>query len=88
LSIYERAVKIEQELREVVKAMDTPGNTAMEIMLCLRPSDPESVRVEKRREKAAGLFKVTADTFHRRKRHEPMLVLDLALRLCQRRMQA
>ncbi len=84
-SIYERAVKTEREISEVVGTMDAPGKTAMEIMLCLRPGTT-GVRVEVRREQAARLYKVTADTFRRRERHEPTLVLTLALKLLERRM--
>ncbi len=55
----------------------------MEILLCLRPGT-----LDKRRQHAARLFEVSADTFRRRERHEPMLVLDLALMLYRRRQAA
>jgi hypothetical protein len=83
-SIFERGLRTEREICEAIKAMEHPGDTAMEIMMCLRPGTL-GVRVEQRREEAARLFKVTADTFRRRERHEPMLVLDLALKIYQRR---
>jgi hypothetical protein len=83
-SIYERAVRTEQAISEAVRAMDAPRDAAMEIMLCLRPGTL-GVKLDVRRQNAARLFRVSADTFRRRERHEPLLVLDLALKLLQRR---
>jgi hypothetical protein len=86
-SIYERAVRAEQTISEAVKAMDSPRDTAMEILMCLRPGTL-GVKLDERRQHAARLFKVSADTFRRRERHEPMLVLDLALTLYRRQQAA
>jgi hypothetical protein len=86
-SIYERAVQAEQAISEAVKTMDAPRDTAMEILMCLRPGTL-GVKLDERRQHAARLFKVSADTFRRRERHEPMLVLDLALTLYRRHQTA
>lgn len=79
LSIVERALLAERLIRDAVEDLGGDYGRALSIVLALAPGTL-GLRLEQRRQMAAELLGVLPDTF-RRKRHEGLMVWDLAVEI-------
>jgi hypothetical protein len=77
LSIADRAVKIEQIIRQVIANIGGPEAEALLILFCLKPGTT-GMNLETRRQHAAELLGILPDTL-RRERHEGLLLWDVAV---------
>lgn len=76
-TIYERAIRAEQMIREGLERIGGPEAEALAILLCLKPGTT-GMTLETRRQHAGELLGIQAGTM-RRERHEGLLVWDLAM---------
>lgn len=77
LSIYDRAFKTEQVIRQGIDRIGGPEAGALLILFCLKPGTT-GMNLETRRQHAAELLGILPGTL-RRERHEGRLLWDLAM---------
>lgn len=77
LTIYDRAVKAEDSLRQATASLGGRWDEAAEILLALK-AGTVGLKLEERRRMAGALFGVDGDTF-RRARWEGMLLWDIVM---------
>ena len=77
LTVYDRAVKAEDLLRQTTANLGGRWGEAAEILLALK-AGTVGLKLEERRRMAGALFEVDANTF-RRERWEGQLLWDIAL---------
>lgn len=79
LSLAERAIALEQLIREAIDSIGGPEAEALLILFCLKPGTT-GMNLETRRQHAAELLGILPDTL-RRERHEGRMVWDLAVEI-------
>jgi hypothetical protein len=77
LTIYDRAIQVEQVVRQAIEAIGGPEAEALLILFCLKPGTT-GMNLETRRQHAAELLGILPDTL-RRERHEGRLLWDVAM---------
>lgn len=77
LTVYDRAVKTEELLRQATASLGGRWGEAAEILLALE-AGTVGLKLEERRRMAGALFEVDANTF-RRERWEGLLLWDVAM---------
>jgi hypothetical protein len=77
LSVYDRALKTEQVIRQAIDTIGGPEAEALLILFCLKPGTT-GMNLETRRQHAAELLGILPGTL-RRERHEGRLLWDLAM---------
>lgn len=75
--IYDRAIQVEQLLRQATEAVGGTRGQAAAILLALAPGTL-GTKLEERRRQAAELLGILPDTL-RRRRHEGLLLWDVAV---------
>lgn len=76
-TIYDRAIQVEQVVRQAIEAIGGPEAEALLILFCLKPGTT-GMNLETRRQHAAELLGILPDTL-RRERHEGRLLWDVAM---------
>jgi hypothetical protein len=76
LNLPDRAIAVEQVIREAIASIGGRSGEALAILLCLKPGTLD-LNLEQRRQQAAELLNILPDTF-RRERHEGLMIWDLA----------
>lgn len=77
LTVYDRAVKAEELLRQATASLGGKWGEAAEILLALK-AGTVGLKLEERRRMAGALFEVDVNTF-RRERWEGQLLWDVAI---------
>jgi hypothetical protein len=77
LTTADRAVRVEQLIREAIDNIGGPEAEALMILLCLKPGTT-GMNLETRRQHAAELLGILPDTL-RRERHEGLLLWDVTV---------
>jgi len=76
-TIYDRAIQVEQVMRQAIEAIGGPEAEALFILFCLKPGTT-GMNLETRRQHAAELLGILPDTL-RRERHEGKFLWDVAM---------
>ena len=76
-TIADRAVLVEQLIRQAIDNIGGPEAEALSILLCLKPGTT-GMNLETRRQHAGELLGIQPGTM-RRERHEGLLLWDLAM---------
>ena len=77
LTEADRAVRVEQLIRQAIENIGGPEAEALLILFCLKPGTT-GMNLETRRQHAAELLGILPDTL-RRERHEGLLLWDVAV---------